>query len=221
MYKTTPMVRAQIEQDPRGPSGSGAVPVLGDTHELALVGIVDRKVAAKSQPPKKASSKLTRNAWENGGSETTRVFPPFSYPAETVLLGTAIYMLNKEAPPGRTSRADRLGVRLPNFELEMLLWSGQKFRAENKVGEAELETAQKYILQSIRYLEAHIDERKALAGIPIPPEPEYSFKQRVLKIVGGLNVAQLDDLLKVVLEEPLQIRRRPTGNPNNLPFVVR
>ena len=203
------------------PSGSGAVPVLGDTSEMASIGIVDsiRKLA-EGQAPKETSGP-TQGEGRNGGHETIS-FTPFSDPTEIVLLGTAIVILNKEeTPPGKISRADRLGVRLRGNELEWLLWSGRKFREENKIGPADLQNPKSHaaLSQSIRYLEANVDERRTLSGITIPTDPANSFRQRVLRLAGGLNIAGLEGL-RNIMDEHLPLKKRPTGNPRNLPFVA-
>lgn len=203
------------------PSGSGAVPVLGDTSELTSVGIVDSLRELAEGQALKETSGPTQSEGRNGGHETIS-FTPFSDPTEVVLLGTAIYLLNKErTQPGTIARADRLHVRLPDNELAWLLWSGRKFREENKIGPADLQNPKSHaaLSQSIRYLEANVDERRALAGIAIPTDPANSFRQRVLRLVGGLHIADLEGL-RNIMDEHLPLKKRPTGNPRNLPFVA-
>jgi hypothetical protein len=224
MYKTNPMASAEKGQGRREQtlSGSGAVSVLRDTSEMASIGIVDSiRKPAEGQAPKEISGP-TQSEGRNGGHETIS-FTPFSDPTEVVLLGTAIYLLNKEeTPPGIISRANRLGVRLDETELVWLLWSGRKFREENKIGPADLQNPKNHaaLSRSIRYLEANVDERRTLARIAIPTDPGNSFRQRVLRLVGGLNIADLEGL-RNIMNEHLPLKKRPTGSPRNFPFVAR
>jgi hypothetical protein len=98
---------------------------------MASIGIVNSiRKPAEDQAPKETSGP-TQSEGRNGGHEITS-FTPFSDPTEVVLLGTAIYLLNKEeTPPGIISRADRLGVRLD--ETELVGYYGREENSEKKI----------------------------------------------------------------------------------------
>ena len=163
---------------------------------------------------------------DNGRHEALS-FTPFANPAEVILLATAILVLNstpltkEEKDAGATRKVELLGLSLDPIEKRELIWSGQKYREEYSVQATELGSPRTRadLLKSIRHLQGNLDERRQMAGIAIPQDPAKSFRERVVKRVCSLNVAQLEGLYDYVQNAPLPVTAPPTANPKKVSAV--